>query len=174
MQDTDTSYWTIIQPPTMFYNEVRTDASNNSTLHPLGLHVKYLGAAAANWREYFNYVAERLKKSIHHAHAILLNTADMIAAVRAHGVAISETCNYDDILKFHGQELLVSNGVKLAMIAEEDSAQNKVMASLTEMTHKDSRTVRVMTMIALIYLPANLILAFFSTTIVSLPPLKLA
>ncbi|RSL90267.1 hypothetical protein CEP52_014631 [Fusarium oligoseptatum] len=77
---------------------------------------------------------------------------------------------YDDILKSQGQELLHSNGLKLAEIARQDSAETKAMVSITDKTYQDSRTTRIMTVIALIYLPANLVLSFFSTTLVWFDP----
>ncbi|RSL87294.1 hypothetical protein CEP51_002284 [Fusarium floridanum] len=77
---------------------------------------------------------------------------------------------YDDILKSQAQELLHSNGLKLAEIARQDSAETKAMVSITDKTYQDSRTTRIMTVIALIYLPANLVLSFFSTTLVWFDP----
>jgi hypothetical protein len=51
-----------------------------------------------------------------------------------------------------------SNGFKLAQIAQEGSTDNKLMASLANRTHRDSRIMRIMTLIALFYLPTNLVL----------------
>ncbi|KAI1806718.1 hypothetical protein F4811DRAFT_122101 [Daldinia bambusicola] len=73
---------------------------------------------------------------------------------------------YDDILKFHSQELLHNNGLKLAQIAQDDSHETKTMALLADKTYHDSRTTRIATVIAMFYLPANLVLSFFSTTLV--------
>ncbi|ETS86983.1 hypothetical protein PFICI_00811 [Pestalotiopsis fici W106-1] len=73
---------------------------------------------------------------------------------------------YDDILKFRGQELLHDNGVRLAQIAQADSVENKTMLSLADKTAQDSRTMRIATLIAMVYLPANLVMAFFSTVFV--------
>ncbi|KAI1488645.1 hypothetical protein F5X96DRAFT_66275 [Biscogniauxia mediterranea] len=65
---------------------------------------------------------------------------------------------YDDILKFHGQELLHSNTLKLAQIAQNDSQETQTMATLANKTYQDSRTTRIATVIAMFYLPANLVL----------------
>ncbi|KAI1125641.1 hypothetical protein F5Y10DRAFT_246502 [Nemania abortiva] len=73
---------------------------------------------------------------------------------------------YDDILKYHGQELLHNNGLKLTHIAQMDSYETKTMAFLASRTHQDSRTMRIATVIAMFYLPANLVASFFSTTLV--------
>ncbi|KAH8598396.1 hypothetical protein B0O99DRAFT_738672 [Bisporella sp. PMI_857] len=73
---------------------------------------------------------------------------------------------YDDILKFHGQELMHHNGVRLAQMAQADSVETKVMVSLVDKTSQDSRTMRIVTIVALCYLPANLVVSFFSTTLV--------
>jgi hypothetical protein len=64
---------------------------------------------------------------------------------------------YDDILKYHGQELLHNNGLKLTQIAQNDSSDTKTMACLAEKTYQDSRTTRIATVIAMFYLPANLV-----------------
>lgn len=64
---------------------------------------------------------------------------------------------YDDILKFHGQEVLYHNSVRLTQIAQADSVETKVMVSLADKTSQDSRTVRIATAVAMFYLPANLV-----------------
>ncbi|RYP02233.1 hypothetical protein DL764_005875 [Monosporascus ibericus] len=65
---------------------------------------------------------------------------------------------YDDILKLRGQELLHENGLGLARIAQANSTETKVMVSLADQTAEDSRIMRIMTFVAMIYLPANLVL----------------
>ncbi|KAI1074716.1 hypothetical protein F5B20DRAFT_562757 [Whalleya microplaca] len=73
---------------------------------------------------------------------------------------------YDDIMKFHGQELLHNNGLQLAQIAQNDSSETKIMTTIANKTYQDSRTTRIATVIAMFYLPANLVISFFSTTLV--------
>ena len=73
---------------------------------------------------------------------------------------------YDDVLKYHGQELLHNNGLKLTQIAQNDSQETRTMAWLAGKTYQDSRVTRIATVIAMFYLPANLVTSFFSTTLV--------
>ncbi|KAG6365617.1 hypothetical protein INS49_007228 [Diaporthe citri] len=40
------------------------------------------------------------------------------------------------------------------------------MAILADLTYRDSRTMRIATVIAMFYLPANLVMSFFSSTLV--------
>jgi hypothetical protein len=47
------------------------------------------------------------------------------------------------------------------------------MLKIAQWTQDDSRTMRIATIIALLYLPANLILSFFSTTFVGFRGAKL-
>ncbi|CEI59928.1 unnamed protein product [Fusarium venenatum] len=65
---------------------------------------------------------------------------------------------HNDIISFQKQELGLSDSMKLTQIAEADSAESQTMASIAKITHNDSRKVRVMTMVALLYLPLNLVL----------------
>ncbi|KAI0193438.1 hypothetical protein F4808DRAFT_358368 [Astrocystis sublimbata] len=73
---------------------------------------------------------------------------------------------YDGVLKYHGQELLHRNSLRLTQIAQNDADENRTMAVLAEKTFHDSRTVRIATVIAMFYLPANLVISFFSTTLI--------
>ncbi|KAI3322012.1 hypothetical protein HD806DRAFT_545264 [Xylariaceae sp. AK1471] len=73
---------------------------------------------------------------------------------------------YDDVLKYHGQELLHSNSLRLTQIAQNDANETRAMAVLADKTSQDSRTMRIATVIAMFYLPANLVTSFFSTTLI--------
>ncbi|KAH6717630.1 hypothetical protein BKA61DRAFT_670054 [Leptodontidium sp. MPI-SDFR-AT-0119] len=73
---------------------------------------------------------------------------------------------YDNILTFHGQEIQHDTSLKLAQLAQADAAGNRDMAVLADLTHKDSRSMRIATAIAMFYLPVNLVISFFSTTLV--------
>jgi hypothetical protein len=50
------------------------------------------------------------------------------------------------------------NSVRLAQMAQADSVETKVMVSLADKTSQDSRTMRIATLVALCYLPANLVM----------------
>lgn len=65
---------------------------------------------------------------------------------------------YDNILTFRGQELQHENSLKLTQLAQADSVENKDMAILADLTYRDSRTMRIATVIAMFYLPANLVM----------------
>lgn len=54
-----------------------------------------------------------------------------------------------------------NNGVRLAQIAQADSTETKVMVSLADRTSRDSRTMRIATVIAMLYLPASLVMVRF-------------
>lgn len=64
---------------------------------------------------------------------------------------------YDSILTFHGQELQHGTSLKLAHLTQADAAGNRDMAVLADLTHKDSRSMRITTAIAMFYLPVNLV-----------------
>lgn len=65
---------------------------------------------------------------------------------------------HDDILKFHGQELIYHNSMELTKIARAESDETKVVVSLADQTSQDSRIMRIVTIIAMLYLPANLVM----------------
>lgn len=50
------------------------------------------------------------------------------------------------------------NGAKLTQIAQADSIETKVMVSLADATARDSRMMRIATVIAMVYLPASLVM----------------
>jgi hypothetical protein len=51
-----------------------------------------------------------------------------------------------------------NNGLRLTQIALADSAETKAIVSLTDKTSQDSRTMRIATVVAMFYLPANLVM----------------
>lgn len=71
---------------------------------------------------------------------------------------------YENILTFHGQELQHETSLKLAHLAQADAVENKDMAILADLTYKDSRTMRIATVIAMFYLPANLVMVRIPAT----------
>lgn len=64
----------------------------------------------------------------------------------------------NSICKFRSQEMLTDNGEQLRCITEANSREAAAMTSLAKKSYKDSRTVRIATIIGLIYLPVNLVL----------------
>ncbi|KAI0550438.1 hypothetical protein F4679DRAFT_542383 [Xylaria curta] len=223
------SVWVTIQPPEVF------DLTIRSSTHPMYLHVQYLQAAIANWREYLDSFAQRfkvlnqqiaipnpyrkfkinfsheqhlhlLKGKLHHARTILVNTKNTFNVIVEHECLVAREQNlsltvheefqrrlrniscevdtyiettykllcisddlksmYSNILTFHGQELQHETSLKLAYLAQDDATGNKDMAVLADLTYKDSRSMRIATAIAMFYLPVNLVLSFFSTTLV--------
>jgi hypothetical protein len=60
---TNTSSWVFIQPPATFAAAVKGGKHRNGD-HPMHLHIVYLEAAIASWREYFNYIADKLKECV--------------------------------------------------------------------------------------------------------------
>ncbi|KAI1460048.1 hypothetical protein F4805DRAFT_13777 [Annulohypoxylon moriforme] len=73
---------------------------------------------------------------------------------------------YSNILTFYGQELQHDASLKLAQLAQADASGNRDMATLADLTYKDSRSMRIATAIAMLYLPVNLVMSFFSSTLV--------
>jgi hypothetical protein len=72
------------------------------------------------------------------------------------------------ILSFRDQELLNMNSAQLKQIAEADQKEKGAIAEIARWTAEDSRNVRVATIIALIYLPASLVMV--STQLISFSP----
>lgn len=68
---------------------------------------------------------------------------------------------YDNILTFRAQELQHGSSLKLTQLVQADAVENKDMAILADLTYKDSRTMRIATVIAMFYLPANLVMVCF-------------
>ena len=53
------SKWIVVHPPLLF-GETLKYIHCSQTAHPMGLHLQYLTAGAANWREYLNHIGEKL------------------------------------------------------------------------------------------------------------------
>jgi hypothetical protein len=51
-----------------------------------------------------------------------------------------------------------ANGIQLQRIAENDMESKKAVADIAQWTYNDSRTMRIATVIAMLYLPASLVL----------------
>lgn len=68
---------------------------------------------------------------------------------------------YDNILTFRAQELQHESSLKLTQLVQADAVENKDMAILADLTYRDSRTMRIATVIAMFYLPANLVMVCY-------------
>jgi hypothetical protein len=53
--------------------------------------------------------------------------------------------------------MAINNGTNLRQLAQAGAVDNQNLAHITEETRKDSRTMRIATLIAMAYLPANLV-----------------
>lgn len=69
---------------------------------------------------------------------------------------------YNNILTFQGQEIQHDTSLKLAQLVQADASGNKDMAVLADLTHNDSRSMRIATAIAMLYLPINLVMVRIS------------
>ncbi|KAI1323142.1 hypothetical protein F5Y16DRAFT_352757 [Xylariaceae sp. FL0255] len=72
---------------------------------------------------------------------------------------------YTDIIHLASQDLIHQNAIKLSEIAEMDSRENKIMISISNKMYRDSRTMRIATVVAMLYLPANLVLVSTSVAL---------
>lgn len=72
------------------------------------------------------------------------------------------------ILDHRNDAVIHDNGSALRSLAQRSSFQSDLMLSMAEVTYYDSRTMRIISFIAMIYLPVSLVSSFFSTNIVQL------
>ncbi|KIW71206.1 hypothetical protein, variant 1 [Phialophora macrospora] len=228
------SSWILIQPPSS-WNTGLNDVARSAVLHPLSLHLRFIGPVCENTKRYLNYMSNSLmtlnqrvsfpkpfqeidfdfalgqkvheiRRKLHRVSSVLDGSTRSLKALSLHGEAMVTTkripptvheafmaevaCISDDlansistvhellhlsqditstiksVLQFRNEELFNKTSIQLQQIAENDSQETKAMAEISKWTYTDSRTVRIATVIALIYLPANLVLAFFSTVFV--------
>lgn len=61
------------------------------------------------------------------------------------------------ILDHRNDAVLHNNGHSLRTLAEKSASQSSLMLSMAELARYDSRTMRIVSFIALIYLPVNLV-----------------
>lgn len=59
---------------------------------------------------------------------------------------------------FVNQETVVRNGFALERLGHAGQVDNENISRIAEDTQKESRTMRIATIIAMVYLPANLVL----------------
>ena len=67
------------------------------------------------------------------------------------------------ILSYRNEDMLVKSSDAMRQIALAAKAENELMSTLIGESRKDSRTVKILTYTALIYLPASLVAVSFVT-----------
>ncbi len=72
-------------------------------------------------------------------------------------VVINKTKN-EHIIALKNQDILIRNGVALSQLAQLAAADNRVIMRMADKTRQDSRTMRIATIVAIVYLPANLVM----------------
>ncbi|OAL50982.1 hypothetical protein IQ07DRAFT_679312 [Pyrenochaeta sp. DS3sAY3a] len=72
-----------------------------------------------------------------------------------------------NVLLFHTQDLSIRNGASIAQSSLSSLSENRLITATTDKTYRDSRTMRIATVVAMLYLPANLVMSFFSTGLVN-------
>ncbi|KAF8245659.1 hypothetical protein K440DRAFT_662644 [Wilcoxina mikolae CBS 423.85] len=70
------------------------------------------------------------------------------------------------IMDFRNDELLRANSISLKELAHETARENKAMLTIACKSKADSRTMKIATLIATIYLPISLVTSFFSTGLI--------
>ncbi|KAI1179907.1 hypothetical protein F4777DRAFT_404066 [Nemania sp. FL0916] len=187
------STWVVIQPPECFKStnqriaipnplrDFKIDFSHEQNLHRLRGKLHHARTILVNTKDTLRAIAEHecavsqkqdLSSVIHNDFQCRLNNIS-----REIGNYIETSCKllhmsedlgsmYENILTFRGQELQHDTSLKLAHLVQDDAAGNRDMAVLADLTHKDSRAMRIATAIAMFYLPANLVVGFFSSTLV--------
>jgi Mg2+ and Co2+ transporter CorA len=64
------------------------------------------------------------------------------------------------MLDFRNDKEIVNNGENMRIIAAAAHEENKSMALLATKSQKDSRIIKVLTIITMLYLPASLVAVF--------------
>ena len=88
------------------------------------------------------------------------------------GVVIDTTKN-EHIIALKNQDILIRNGVALARLAQLAAADNRVIMRMADKTRQDSRTMRIATIVAIVYLPANLVTVWSYLEFLNWRPLQL-
>ncbi|KAI0535308.1 hypothetical protein GGR58DRAFT_504437 [Xylaria digitata] len=156
------SIWVVIQPPKVF------DLTLDSTSHPMSLHLRYLQAAIANWREYLDSFSQEskllrlhhLKGKLHHAQNILTNTRETLNIIATHESSVAQqqsldppfttsfsnlrVCDdlkgmYSELHKFRGRELQRAATSKGKFLATDDAAGSKDMTTPAKPVFKDAQ-----------------------------------
>ncbi|KAH0611953.1 uncharacterized protein H6S33_010005 [Morchella sextelata] len=72
------------------------------------------------------------------------------------------------VLDFRNDEAMEGNSSALRELAADAASENKLLVTLAEKTREESRFMGIATVVAMIYLPAGLVAALFSTSLVEI------
>lgn len=98
-------------------------------------------------------VSNEMKSHIRVANGLLRHSKELLSTSK-------------HILALNNQVTLIQNGVSVAELTQLGTADNRVILRMADKTRQDSRTMRIATVVAIVYLPANLVMSFFSTSLV--------
>jgi hypothetical protein len=70
-------------------------------------------------------------------------------------------------MDFRNDELLRENSAALKRVAEQTATENKSLVHISSQSASDSRTMRIATVIAMVYLPASLSMVSFTRPLLS-------
>jgi hypothetical protein len=129
---------------------VRSTADNVRTLSEFHDHVQTFENRDASIGDMCSFTFKEQLRELDHI-------SSRIDALRAELQGITEL-----VASF----LDLSSGLALQELAKESSRENEQMRRLTEKTTQDAATVKVLTILTLIYLPATVVSNFFSTSFV--------
>ncbi|KAL8998433.1 MAG: hypothetical protein Q9188_006097 [Gyalolechia gomerana] len=165
------------------FREYEVNFSFSQQIHVLRQKLNHARYILENTQDTLASIKSHAQKVVQSSNLPTLETESL--QYRLENVS-SELCNYlsitckllrfsqdirlmnNDILRFRDQELLYDNGLSLARIGQADVLERKTMVVLADGTARDSRTVRIATVIAILYLPANLVIQFFSSSLIEL------
>lgn len=71
---------------------------------------------------------------------------------------IADETQNKDIIALANQATLIKNGMSLAYLSQLGVADSRVMITMANQTQQDSRTMRIATVVAIVFLPANLVM----------------
>jgi hypothetical protein len=82
-----------------------------------------------------------------------------------------------EILRYRNDEInrsnnsaLLNNGIVLSQLIAASAKQSEALNELTKKTQRDSRAVKILSIVAALYLPASLIASVFSSSLVESVP----
>lgn len=103
-----------------------------------------------------------------------MELAEYESALRSHIRSIKELLGVSEnirlmilkVLDFRNDEAMEGNSSALRELAADAASENKLLVMLAEKTRDESRFMGIATVVAMIYLPAGLVAALFSTSLV--------
>jgi Mg2+ and Co2+ transporter CorA len=82
-----------------------------------------------------------------------------------------------EILRYRNDEInrsnnsaLLNNGIVLSQLIAASAKQSEALNELTKKTQRDSRAVKILSIVAALYLPASLIASVFSSSLIESVP----